>query len=127
MGTGHNITYKKPTDIVAFVLSQPDAAERFEHQWSYNDGVIEKPYHTDGWLEHVAYFYDHYSQQYVMLCTNLVFTLCRHLPLHYEIFWDGFEPKRQRKRKATGVYLRFPGDKKVSISDVYFMNRDFRS
>ena len=57
LSTGEDFFYKKATDIAALVLSDPSCEEDFAYEWSYNNGHIQHPWHTDGWLDLLAHFW----------------------------------------------------------------------
>lgn len=61
---GQSFYYKKPTEIAALLVSDPNIGDDLEFEWSYNNGHIQFPWHTDRWLDLLAYFWDFVVQGY---------------------------------------------------------------
>lgn len=75
LSTGHKFYYKQPTDLACLLLGQQNAEDQFIFTWSYNEGYIDRPYHTDGWLDYVAYFWQFIVAGYEYVCTVMMLML----------------------------------------------------
>lgn len=101
LSTKQKLYYKKPIDIAALLLSDPNVQNDFDFAWNYNGGCIEEAHHTDGWLDLLAHFWDFRGKGF--------------RPLHYYLYTDGFNQLRQKRSDGVGVYFRFAGDRKRRV------------